>query len=265
MSRHLVRCCTLVALFLGLSPVTKASDFDDLLKRLPSQSNVLVVMDIASILESPVGVKEGWKQQHENDYVGGIARIPPTAKKLVVGAQLNPAKLDLTWAIGLLENNADINMVQIAKNVRGQLDQISQHQVVAGAPNTFYINLGPRLLGIYRPANRQEVARWLRDSERAREVTLSPYLQSAAAHVGRTSHCLIAADVQDLLDLNGVKQRLSKSTTFSGKENDIEAIAQAVRDSLDYRADQVGTPVAVSKSDPSAPCPGIEMGSSFAH
>ena len=228
MSRHLVQCCTLIALFLGLLPVAKASDFDDMLKRLPPQSNLLVVMDISSILESPVGVKEEWKKQHENDYVGGTARIPPTARKLVVGAQLNPAKLDLTWTIGLLENKDDLNMVQIAKNVRGQLDQISNHQVVAGAPNTFYINLGPKLLGIYRPANRQEVARWLRDSERTTQVALSPYLQSAAAHVGQNNHCLIAADVQDLLDLNGVKQRLAKSAAFSGKENDVEALAPVV-------------------------------------
>jgi hypothetical protein len=224
----MVQRSTLIAVFLGLSPLAKASDFDDLLKRLPSQSNLLVVMDIASLLNSPVGVKEGWKQQHENDYVGGTARIPPTATKLVVGAQLNPAKLDLTWAIGLLENKADLNMVQIAKNVRGQLDQIANHQVIAGAPNTFYINLGPKLLGIYRPANRQEVARWLRDSERATQIALSPYLQSAAAHVGQTNHCLIAADVQDLLDLNGVKQRLAKSSAFSGKENDVESLAPVV-------------------------------------
>src|SRR5262245_50373767 len=88
MTRHLVQRCTLIALMLSLSPFAKASDFDDLLKRLPAQSNLLVVMDIASMLESPVSVKEGWKQQHENDYVGGTARIPPTAKKLVVGAQL---------------------------------------------------------------------------------------------------------------------------------------------------------------------------------
>src|SRR5262249_38059585 len=113
-------------------------------------------------------------------------------------------------------------------NVRGQLDQISSHQVVAGSPNTFYINLGPKLLGIYRPANRQEVARWLRDSERATQVSLSPFLQSAAAHVVQTNHCLIAADVQDLFDQNGVKQRLAKSSTFSGKENEAEAIAAIV-------------------------------------
>src|SRR5438132_242306 len=109
MSRHLVQCCTLIALFLGLSSLAKASEFDDLLKRLPSQSNLLVVIDIASIHESPVGVKEEWKKQHENDYVGGTARIPPTAKKFVVGAQLNPAALNLTWAIGLLENKDDLN------------------------------------------------------------------------------------------------------------------------------------------------------------
>src|SRR5262249_45034742 len=152
-------------------------------------------------------------------------RIPPTAKKLVVGAQLNPAKLDLNWAIGLLENKDDLNMIQIAKNVRGQLDQISNHQVVAGAPNTFYINLAPRLLGIYRPANRQEVARWLRDAEGARQITLSPYLQNAASHVDRPNHCLVAVDLQDLLDLNGVKQRLAKTSAFSGKENDIATVA----------------------------------------
>jgi hypothetical protein len=228
MFRHLVQRCTLITLFVALSPMATASDFDDLLKRLPSQSNLLVVMDIASIHESPVAVKEGWKQQHENDYVGGSARIPPTAKKLVVGAQLNPAKLDLTWTIGLLENKDDLNMVQIAKNVRGQLDQISNHQVVAGAPNTFYISLGPTVLGIYRPANRQEVARWLRDSERATQVALSPYLQGAAVHVGQNHHCLIAADVQDLLDLNGVKQRLAKSSAFSGKESDVESLAPVV-------------------------------------
>jgi hypothetical protein len=228
MSRHLVQRCTLIALVLAVVPMARASNVDDLLKRLPAQSNLLVVMDIASVHESPVAVKEGWKEQHENDYVGGTARIPPTAKNLVVGALLNPAKLDLTWAVGLLENKDDLNMVQIAKNVRGQLDQISNHQVVAGAPNTFYINLGPKLLGVYRPANRQEVARWLRESERATQVTLSPYLQRAAAHVDQTNHCLVAVDLQDLLELNGVKQRLAKSSTFSGKDNEVETIAPVV-------------------------------------
>ena len=90
-------------LFLATTGHLVADSFQDLLKRVPEQANVLLLLDVEAIQNSALGRRENFARKHENDCLNGVTAIPPTVSKLVVASQLDPTTLHLGWKITLAE------------------------------------------------------------------------------------------------------------------------------------------------------------------
>jgi len=207
-------CCGIVLVLWGAAPCL-AGEFEDLLKRVPEQANSLLLVDVQAIHASPLALRKNWAKKHQQDYLAGVSRLPPNANKVVVAASFNPSTLDHGWKIGLVELQQDIDMSKVAQAEAGTLDKVAGQAVVLSPRNAYYLRVAPKIKGMMHPANRQELARWVRFSNRNSTVVLSPYLKQAAARVGAATPIVMALDLTDILDPEGVRDRLKTSKALA--------------------------------------------------
>src|SRR5947209_8348522 len=188
------RCSVLPLLALLLVPATglAADPFQEILKDIPDNANALLLIDVQAIHQSPLGVKENWGKDHEQNYLSGATSIPPSVNRMAVAAQFNPTALESAWKIGLFELRDNITLEQLARTQNGSLDQVAGQQVVLSPRNAYCFIPAPRTVGLQRPANRQEMARWVRFTKQNKQVVISPYLQQAATAVTKDSPLTLA-------------------------------------------------------------------------
>jgi hypothetical protein len=214
----------LLAILIPLTQGRAADDFQDLLKRVPEQANAILLFDVQAIRKSPLAVRENWAKTHEQDYLAGMSRLPPTANKVVMAALFNPSSLDHTWKIGLVELKQDMALTKVAQAEAGAMDKVAGESVVLSPRNAYYISLAPRIKGMMHPANRQELARWIRFTKQNSRVVISPYLQKVAASAGETAPIVMAFDTTDILDPDGVRQRLKEAKALVGKPVNVDTL-----------------------------------------
>jgi hypothetical protein len=214
-----------VLLFLGGAGLANDS-FADLLKRVPSQANAVLVVDVPALHDSPAGKKEGWAKKHQEDYLAHVARIPPVVQRFLIAAQVNPSTLETEWRVGLFAARAPVVPSLIAQKVGGTVDEVGGQSVVVSPQNSFVVSLDPMLIGVRSPLNRQEMARWLRFAKQNKGVVVSPYLQEAATSTSKLAPAIMAIDLADVLDLDGLRKALKGSSALAGQQGDVERVAK---------------------------------------
>ena len=157
-------------------PNAAAAQFREMANRLPRTANTLVVVNLQQALQSPQGVREGWKNRIERAFQAGVTRVPPQTARFVLGAQLDLESAQPIWEAAVLDLNSNVTMDWIAEKRSGKADKIGSLSVAALPNDVYAVQFGPRTFGALAPANRQATVRWLREIEPAsktRETTWS--------------------------------------------------------------------------------------------
>ena len=202
-------------------------DFDELLKRIPAQANMIACCDVAALQSSPLGSSKAWQERRRHTYTG-LAAIPGSLKRIIVAGHLDPSSLGTGWQIAVAQTRDRVTTDKLAQVESGTLDQIDNKDIVLGPRNAFYAVLEPEIVGMRRPANRQETARWLRSIRGKDQVTVSRYLQVAASRVSPKVQFVIGIDLTDVFDPAGLKRKLGKSRTMSSSKADIPGLANLI-------------------------------------
>ena len=84
------------------------------------------------------------------------------------------------------------------------------------------------MVGFGEPANRQDVARWMKRIETKSLSGLSPYLQVAKQFAQQNAHLIVAIDLEDVLGVEEVKARLAAFESLEGKGIDLDKASQAL-------------------------------------
>jgi hypothetical protein len=208
---------------------TAFGQFADLLKYVPDDANAILLVNVDAIHRSPLGRKENWTKQHQQDYLAGIATIPPNTKQVVLAAQVNTTTMHDNWKIGVAKMHQEVNLAQITSEHPGSLDNVAGQAVVLGPKSTsYYVPFAPTTVGVLRPANRQQLARWISFVRQNKQIAISPYLQDAAASVGETGQVVMAMDLAYVLDPAGVNMRLRNCRSLAGKQVDFDALTKVI-------------------------------------
>jgi hypothetical protein len=205
-----------------------AGPFDDLLMRVPGDANFLKLIDVEGVLNSPLGKQQNWVKKHENEFLHGASHIPPGTTRMLMAAQLNPTTLQPTWKLGLGTLKQPITIAQCAKSEGGVPEQVAGHNVALSRRDAYFVEVTPNTLGVWQPANRQALGRWLRFADRNKDVAISPYLRDAAAAAGNQAQIVLGLDLADVFDPEGVRYRLKGSSTLAGKPVNLEAFTRIV-------------------------------------
>src|SRR5260221_618593 len=191
--------CISMAGGLALVAVQPAkAQFRDLVAKLPKSANAVVLLNVAKAVNSPMGIREGWKKKVEKSFDAGMIRIPPQATNYVIASQLDLEFMEPIWSAAVMDLSQAVSLSKIAERRRGTVDSIDGIAAVALPNDTYLVRFALTTVGVMQPANRQAVTRWIRETQADNKAELSPYLKAAAGYSDDA-----ATDIIMAIDLNG--------------------------------------------------------------
>ncbi len=217
-------------LALLLVPAVARGQFAGMKARIPSDANTLILINAEKMFGSPVADREGWNARRKAAYEAGLTALPPDATEVVIAGRSDHEYGKSIWELGMIKLSSERNVTTVAQRFGGTMDNILGRSA-ARLPNDHYIvQISPSLLGSYTPANRQDVTRWLRNTD----VTvpggrLSPYLQRAfdyATKVG--SPIVMAMDIGGVISKDEVRRKAAELESLAGANIPVGQLAQLI-------------------------------------
>src|SRR5262245_16446656 len=220
---NLGRC--LLPVVVILSSVAKndaASPYEPLLNRVPENANALFVFDNEALQKSPLAVREDWGKNYKKTALSGMFGTTPHLLRAVMASQINHATLENEWECAIVKLRYDVKMTDVTKSTNGSRDNIGGREVTLTPQNAYIVPFTLSELGLMRPASRQVVGRWIRTSGLGRGGSVSPFLREVVENMGSSSQALLAFDLNDVCDGDGLRHRLSKCKSLAGAKVDID-------------------------------------------
>lgn len=218
---------TLLAVCLGAGAVRAADNYSDkfydLLRLLPESVNAVVVSDVEALYKSRLAAREGWQTTNP------LPAFPPRLRAAVLGAKFDPVALRSgVWEVGAAWLRERVSMPGLAKQERGSSDTIGGLEVVLSSRNVYFVEFTPFLVGLMRPANRQELAGWVRFAKGNPKVTLAPFLRDSILKMGKDSQVLLALNLEDVASPEVIRRKLAGSKTVADKKANVDELARVM-------------------------------------
>uniref|UniRef100_UPI002619FD9B hypothetical protein n=1 Tax=uncultured Gimesia sp. TaxID=1678688 RepID=UPI002619FD9B len=206
--------------------VSAKAQFDDLLKRIPSSANSLVVIDVTAMHASPLARKDGWLKKHEAAYVERPIYLPPEADKIILAAQINMSKeLRENWELAVMDLKEPIPMRSIARAEGGYVDSINGLHAAWTPSDAYFVRLNTSVMGVMHPANRQAVSRWAEFGRNSTSSVVSPYLKQATKRVRSGGpQIAMAIDLDDIALPHQLQESLEQSEVLKGNKSKIKEL-----------------------------------------
>jgi hypothetical protein len=196
----------------------------ELLRMIPDRANVLLVADVQAVYKSPLAQRESWQDTQP------LPLLPPQMSEVVLGARfdpLNPQANALRVGVGRLRQ--PVTMDELARRENGAVETIAQRQAVLSARNAYFVQLDRfGTMGLLAPANRQELARWVRFTLNNPQVILSEFLQESDAATGKDVPIMLAVDLSDTLSPQAIRARLAGLKVAKESTANLDALAKVL-------------------------------------
>ncbi len=158
------------------------AQFRELVARVPKTANAVVLLNVEKAVNSPMGVREGWKKKIEKSFAAGLVRVPPQATNFVLASEMDLEFMQPIWSATVMDLSDPALVHPIAERRGGKVDKLDNLLAVAMPNDTYVVQFGPATIGAMQPANRQSVLRWVREVRAGKKDDLSAYLQKAAGY-----------------------------------------------------------------------------------
>ena len=216
------------ALVVVASATRCSAQFAELSARVPDGANTIFVIDVDQIMRSPLATNQGWSTKQEAMYEAGFLMLLPEASQMLAATKLDFETMRPEWEVFLMNLNREPSMSKLAERYNGIVDKVGRNAVVVLPGESYFAQLGPRMIGFGEPASRQDVARWMRRIDAGSLSGLSPYLQMAKQFAQQNAHLIMAIDLEDVLSVEEVKARLATFESLEGKGIDLDKASQAL-------------------------------------
>lgn len=218
--------CLISIVALGAVQSAKAQ-FDSLAVSVPSSANAIALVDVKRLFDTPLAAKEEWKDKYDRAFASGLCAIPPYTDRLALAAELDYEHLQPKWELAVAELADTRTAAMIARTSKGVLDPIGKLPAVAIRDDSYIVELGNKRLGAMAPANRQAVARWLREIQSRTAPSLSSYLKGSLT-ASEKSQIVIAFDLEDAIPPQVIRAKLAASETLAAKKTDVDSAVKAL-------------------------------------
>jgi hypothetical protein len=208
---------------------TSQAQFGKMLNYVPADANMVTVIDLEKMLDSAHGTNQQWKDKLAKKAADRPLSLPAKATLAVLASQLDIEYMKPLWQLAIIELKEIPTMQEIAKAEGGSVEEIAGMPAVRTPRDTYVIHLSRDTLAVFTPADRQKVARWLRDAIKRTEPALSPFLQkcTAAAMSGETE-IVMAMDLTDILVPSTVNKKIKNFNTLADKTVDHGQLSEAL-------------------------------------
>ncbi len=215
------------AVLLAAPPAPAATPFDDLLAAVPANANCLAFFDVKAAYDSPISVKENWRGEFQEKFKAKVNNLPPDAQRVVVAMDVNMNSLGRTSQLALVRVRSAPGMQQIGAREGGTIDLVADRSVLLSPRDVYFTTLDGSTVAAQYPADRQALARWLRQVRGGSRTELSPYLAASAA-VATSTPFGVALDLSDAFDPRAVRAIVERSPAVAGKNVNKDGLARFV-------------------------------------
>lgn len=184
------RALILVVVF-AVQPVR--AQFEPLAVNIPSSSNAVALFDVEGLFASELAKKEGWQGKYEQAFATGLCAIPPFTNRMILAAEIEYESMRPRWEVVVADLAETRNVAMIARLSKGVIDPVANYPAVALRDDSYVVELADKRLAAMAPANRQSVARWLREVQARTAPALSPYLKGS----------LVASEISQIVETDG--------------------------------------------------------------
>lgn len=219
-----VSVLTALVALASFRPAAAQPPFEEMVRRVPSWANVVVLINARAAYDSPIGQREGWGR-HEADEPGRPVILPPGADRVLLAALFDPRHQQTEWQVAVMELSSPVSLPTIARSEGGYVDEVGGVSCAWSPRDAYFIELAPQTLGVIFPGIRQLVSRWVKYSDQHDGSQVSPYLKNAAAYTDSAgTEIIMAIDLADIAPAHAVRQHVETSPTLEGKGADLDAI-----------------------------------------
>jgi hypothetical protein len=225
-----LRCGIAATLVCFALVATAEAQFENVIKRVPSSSNALVLVNVEKVFDSFAAMKGGWKDKLVAAHKSGLTVLPPQAKQAALSAEFDLDMMTPIWQSALATWDNIPESKAIAERTKGTTDTILSLAAVQLPSDAYVVKFDAKTIGFMSPANRQSVGRWVREVFNRDKPMLSAYLSEAYQHADRGTPIVLALDLNDAVTFGGVRQKLDdvwEAYEFKGKA-DLEKTAKVL-------------------------------------
>ena len=181
------------------SAVTAADKFEDLLKRIPEQCNAIALIDVDTLLDSPMGKSEHWREQMI-DKPYGVLGASANASKVAMSASVDFKTLEDRWKVGMVQTRgAAPSLSVLASREGGYVDQIETENVAWTPRGLYLFRFDPRIVGFVATDDRQGLSRWIKNTITKPRLFPAGWYDRAVARANAGSPIVIAINLKDAI------------------------------------------------------------------
>ena len=174
------------------------AQYDDLVTKIPSSANVLVLMNAQQVNASSAVVREELTSMETRTFSGALTLMSPDAKAIVLAAKMDLELMVPLWTCAILSLDRDAVLKDIERHTGGTPDRLGKYDAIALPGDAYLVQFAPRLIAVMAPANRQAVSQWVRELDKSRMEVLSPYLAKVLRSAEESrSPVTFAIDLED--------------------------------------------------------------------
>jgi hypothetical protein len=212
--------------FVATGPAS--ANYFDLLHRVPDSANTLILIDVERMLMSPVAMKEKWRDTARSAE-GQALHFPIDAERYMLASKLNfVSNFENIWDAALIETTGEVSLPYLARKEGGYLDKVEGLEVAYSPRDAFIVQYKPTILGVYFPANKQDLARSVRSVKAFNEPQVSEYLRKGVGLASGDDLMVAAFDLRDLFTSRQVRELLHHCESLAGKRVDLDALTRVL-------------------------------------
>src|SRR3954454_6363130 len=202
--------------------------FPSLAQRLPPTSNVIVAVNIAKLVDSPYGKQAGWGQRLNEAWDKQPLMIPPGAQRLLMAADVKPSTLDSYWEMSLIEMDRLPSLQALAKDEGGYIDRVWDKDAVCSPINAYFVPMEDNVLASITPAERSQIARWVRQPIKPEGYVTSAYLRPILKNLSATSDIVMAMDLEGAYGVPNIRKWLDNNDVDQVTDKNIDEVARVL-------------------------------------
>ncbi len=212
------------------SPTSLLAQFEGMKSRIPGDANTLVMMNVEKLLGSPEADRERWAARLKASFDAGITAVSPDSSQVLIAGRTDHEFGKSLWELGLIRLRTDRSVTEVAQRFGGSIDDIAGRSAARLPDDHYVVQLSSNLLASYTPANRQDVARWLRSTDTTTAGGKLPsYLETAFEYATKVgSPIVMAMDVSGAISEAEVQKRAATFEQLKGINIPLDQVAKVI-------------------------------------
>jgi hypothetical protein len=185
-----------------------------------------MIIDVNKVMNSPIGLREGWKEKSTDAFAGGTLIVPPGTQRVVMASMIDLTVMKPLWEISVMEMDRIPAMEAIARGEGGFVDVLGGRKAAWSPINAYFVVLDFNVLGTVWPANRQFAMRWAQHNGKVNKEASEAWWTSLAGT--QDYACLIAVDLKDAVSPLRAFRRFQQGEfeSLAGRDIDLKSLAE---------------------------------------